>query len=58
MAQKLIKAVWRGPFVAEFNGPEPLQPGETREVTEDDLKSAHWEPVEHHGRAPKAEVSA
>lgn len=40
----LVKAVWRGPFVADMGpGTLPLNPGEESLITPDHAASDHWE---------------
>jgi hypothetical protein len=44
---------WNGPFDALLTSGGVVRVGEQREVTDEDLKSAHWTPV----RKPKGEAA-
>jgi hypothetical protein len=40
-----VKAVWSGPFEALLADGSTVKPGETADVSEDQLASAHWQSV-------------
>jgi hypothetical protein len=46
VAATLIDAYWRGPADGDLPGGRILRCGEIYQVTDRDLESAHWEPVE------------
>ena len=51
-----VRAIWRGPFVADRGpGLPPLHPGEEADVLPLEAVSEHWEPV---GRKDAAAVKA